>query len=90
MKRLRVSPGHDTTPNSIDIRQDLRPFQNRIVRPFIGSDPGAWRAARINIRESETRRRPAGISNVNGVQISRSFSAAKDKATVHVKIAIPG
>src|SRR5262245_41598603 len=43
-------------------------------------DPGASRAARIDIRESEARR-SAAISNVNEVQISRCFSVAWGKAT---------
>ena len=70
-------------PNSINIRQDLRPIQTLRFRPFEGSDSGAWRAARMEIRESEARRRPAGISNVNGAQISRSFLAAWERRRVH-------
>ena len=69
-------------PNSIDIRQDPRPIQTHVFVPFKGTIPEHGVAAHMEIRESEARRRPATVSNVNGEQISRSFLAAWERRRV--------
>jgi hypothetical protein len=44
-------------PNSIDIRQDPRPIQTPCFRPFKGTIPEHGVAARMEIRESEARKK---------------------------------
>src|ERR1700712_1991971 len=74
-------------PNSINIRQDLRSSWTRACP--LRDNSGAWHATRLDIRESKANRL-AGITNGNGVQISRCFSAARERRRAHGRSPFPG
>ena len=63
-------------PNSIDIRQDLRPSLARI-RPLKGRFGST--ANRVDVREDRAKR-PAEITNADGLQISSMPLVRKEKA----------
>ena len=87
---LRLLAQPCVPPNSINIDKTSHAIQTLHFRPFEGRSSGVARTARKEFRESEAGRRPAGISNVNGAQISRSFLGRMGKATGSSRSPLPG